>query len=112
MLTTSALTFAGAGGCQARGAALAPGRSWGRPLQDVPSSLAAGAPSTVCPVTPGHLARPRVRVRYGMTGMAGAMGPASRTNQEVLRSEAWSPARQMHGPGRVATQLPAAAPTK
>ena len=47
-----------------------------------------------------------------MTEMAVAVGPVSQTNQEVLCSEAERPARQMHRPGRVATELPAVAATK
>lgn len=79
--------FCQASGCQERRAAPAPGRGWRRPLQDEPPTPPWG-PRCSASGAPGSFRAPGVRGRCGMTGMAGAMAPASRTNQEVLRSEA------------------------
>ena len=71
-----------------------------------------GGPSTSVSGDSRSSRAPGVLVCCGMTEMAVAVGPVSQTNQEVLCSEAERPARQMHRPGRVATELPAVAATK
>lgn len=96
---TSARAFAGAGA------------AWGaepRGLRGRSGACPQGA-RRASPVQGGCC--PRVLSRAGGSralwgeGDGGTRGPASRTNQEVLRSRAWRPACQMHCPGRVGTQL-------
>lgn len=75
----------------------------------MPSGCTKGLAGAVGLVPPCPLAPGGSRASWD-GGDGGARGPASRTNQEVLRSEAWSPACQMDGAGRVATQLLAVCP--
>lgn len=52
-----------------------------------------------CVWCPQVIRAPLVRRRGGMTGLVGAMGPASRTNQEVLCPKASSPALRTRSRG-------------